>query len=94
MNRHTTCGLYIPQSVLPTDFIRVIIVPLVLLLSPVVVEAGLGSGHTVIGYNDLPRYHGASVLCLRAGAATLSSDILFTPETQDGSCECLGPIAN
>lgn len=24
----------------------------------------------------------------------LSSDILFTPETQDGSCECLGPIAN
>lgn len=35
-------------------FIRVIIVPFVLLLSPVVVEAGLGSGHTVIGHDDLP----------------------------------------
>lgn len=51
-------------------FIKVIIALIVLLLSPVVTEAGLGSGHAVIGRDDPPSCHGASVLCVRAGAAT------------------------
>lgn len=52
-------------------FIKVIIVLIVLLLSPVVTEAGFGSGHAVIGRDDPPPLcHGASVLCVRACAAT------------------------
>lgn len=35
-------------------FIKVIIVLIVLLLSPVVTEAGFGSGHAVIGRDDPP----------------------------------------
>lgn len=77
-------------------FIKVIIVLIVLLLSPVVTEAGFGSGHAVIGRDDPPPpFVTVLPFCAYAHAQRpLSSDILFTPETQDGSCECLGPIAN
>lgn len=51
-------------------FIKVIIVLIVLLLSPVVTEAGLGSGHTLIGRRDPPSCHDASVSCVCARAAT------------------------
>lgn len=53
--------------------------------------AGLGAGRPVIGQLT-PLSHAASARAARAGPVT-SSDILFTPEIQDGSCECLGPIA-
>lgn len=56
------------------------------------IEAGLSMGQTVIGYADPP-----SLMLLPfwqdAQAQLLLSDILFTPEIQDGSSESLSPIA-
>lgn len=83
-------------AVLPslTHLIKVIIVVMVLLLSPVVAEAGLGWEHALIGRDDAPCVTIFPVCACAQAQRPLSSDILFTPETQDGSCECLGPIAN
>lgn len=48
--------LFVCPTVCPSHahFIKVIVVLIVLLLSPVVTEAGLESGRAVIGHRDLP----------------------------------------
>lgn len=51
-------------------FIKVIIVLIVLLLSPVVTEAGLGSGHALIGRDGPPCVTMLPFVSVRACAAT------------------------
>lgn len=95
IDTHNMWFVYLTACPSHRHFIKVIIVLIVLLLSPVVTEAGLGSGRAVIGRDDPPPRVTVLPFCAYAQAQRpLSSDILFTPETQDGSCECLGPIAN
>lgn len=68
--RHNVWFVYPTGCPSHRHFIKVIIVLIVLFLSPVVTGAGLGSGHAVIGRDDPPSCHGASVSGVRACAAT------------------------
>lgn len=54
IDTHNMWFVYLTACPSHRHFIKVIIVLIVLLLSPVVTEAGLGSGRAVIGRDDPP----------------------------------------